>query len=733
MTTIAGPTSPTSSGTEGEGKTSPSSQGESGVYWQQVLGRSKKPEEHLGEFLRSGRKEGEKGKEVEVSKEAAEIAKLSLIKALFLNSERGSSYSNAFFAQVAEIILNKEFLKAEGIDLRDIPQDFEKRRIFFEDLVERFYKRFPDQAIALGIYFAAREWQMVTSVYRVDFRAEEGKEVLLPKPEFVAGERRVEIQPDGTLKVTYTSPKEETYEEYTKRIEEENKRTPKLMFWRRKKPLSEEEFKKQRQGQTGKYEIVITQRQGVTLSDEQKFYFEKLGMDPKSQGQAQQIIAEEFILGELTDFSSLLNEIAKATGVPPEKRLPGGEFYPLSSGNPILKALNLDADRFVGIKTKIEEEITQQAQREIKERRKVLEESQEASMRGILEQRKKQLEREVEELRRKQEEEGKKEEGRLPESTEVCGAIIGSGLLDNEEITLLGISRENPQLKDPQIVEEGLQEEIERLEIEIAGYGDKKDLLEEIKSLREQLSQTSRSTQVKNQEGQTILVSPADKETIEILKKALEEKEKELNDLNNALKSRTEAQKKLERLQRRLGRTVTIDGQTKTIREWIEEARREGGVGGGEKLGEQISQKEEELAEIEVLLEYFDENNISQRQQRKTEVEQIEFDWESITSINPTLREIFQTSDHRQQTQILKTLYILFGDSFLYPETDEHYKRMEWINIFLQSQRKQTIERVINFQKSLIIDFYRGDFISLDNKMKKLRITNIGRIQRLKT
>ncbi len=96
MTTIAGPTTPTSFGPETEGKTSPSSQGERGITWQQVLGTGRAPKEQLASILRGSEREG--AKETTVSKEAIEVAKSSLIRALVLNSERGQGeYQTAFF------------------------------------------------------------------------------------------------------------------------------------------------------------------------------------------------------------------------------------------------------------------------------------------------------------------------------------------------------------------------------------------------------------------------------------------------------------------------------------------------------------------------------------------------------------------------------------------------------------------------------------------------------------
>ncbi|MFN4213128.1 MAG: hypothetical protein ACK4FL_04200, partial [Microgenomates group bacterium] len=172
--------------------------------WDRALGVTKKPEDQVAEFLRGKKVEGKK--EFIASDEAVEITKLSLVKALFLNLEAGnfSQYKDAPFAQVASIILNEEFLKAEGIDMAKMPQDFEKRKEFFEDLVERFYRKFPEQALTLGTYFAAYEWKIIRSVYDIQFRVEEGKEIIFPDPSFTTAIKKVEQDSDGRIRVIFT-------------------------------------------------------------------------------------------------------------------------------------------------------------------------------------------------------------------------------------------------------------------------------------------------------------------------------------------------------------------------------------------------------------------------------------------------------------------------------------------------------------------------------------------------
>lgn len=284
-------------------------------------------------------------------------------------------------------------------------------------------------------------------------------------------------------------------------------------------------------------------------------------------------------------------------------------------------------------------------------------------------------------------------------------------------MTSLGIARNSTSLIDPQRAEEDLQQEIERYDIQIAQYGEGKELIDEIKHLREQLIQASRSTQIKNAEGQVVPLSPADEETLKALRYALNDREQRLRGLNEALKNRTAAQKKLEGLQRRLARTITINGQTKTIREWIEEARREEAQTTGPEITPNLETAEKELAEITVLLEYFDEENLAKRAQRKVEVDRLStvqvspqqalFDWEAIIPINPKLNEIF--GKQQEKAEILKTLYILFGEEFFYPKTADDDERVRLINIFL-SQHSDIIS-------SNNLDNVNNNLINLRNKM----------------
>ncbi len=124
--------------------------------------------------------------------------------------------------------------------------------------------------------------------------------------------------------------------------------------------------------------------------------------------------------------------------------------------------------------------------------------------------------------------------------------------------------------------------------------------------------------------------------------------QKKLTEIDNQLPEITRLENEREDLQEQLDlledildkRRITIKGQTKTLREWLMETRETAG-GVISEIDTQINEKEAELAEISVFLEYFDEANLAERSLRREQADKIPLNWEEISGLNPQLKRYF--------------------------------------------------------------------------------------------
>lgn len=216
-----------------------------------------------------------------------------------------------------------------------------------------------------------------------------------------------------------------------------------------------------------------------------------------------------YLMQEFQQAFLLRAEIAKATGVPPDQiETVFGELQ-----GPLLKVF--ERIKFEEIVNRIRQEITAQAQKELKERVEALGKSQETSMRKILERRREQLKGEIEELRRKQEERTlrTKEEGEVVTSGDVAGAIYN--FLGEETINAVGIAEISEgkitTFFDIEKLRLGLEMKLNDLEEEInkiTGGKGRKGLEEERDRLLQLLAEKGQVIETKDSQGNIAKITP---------------------------------------------------------------------------------------------------------------------------------------------------------------------------------------------------------------------------------
>ncbi len=473
-------------------------------------------------------------------------------------------------------------------------------------------------------------------------------------------------------------------------VEEKNRQIQWPWRWLKKeRPMSKKAFERMQKVKERVYEITIG-FQGNPGEVVQK-YLEKLGIPLKPE----EGITQEYVFERLKDVSAVLNDLLSATGVPAETRLASiNEFIFAESTpteNPILNSLitSSEADAQTNFFKNIQDKVTTRAKEELERVKQSLKQSQRESSRAVLERKKGELE---EELAKKIKEE-KAEEGRVLLNTATIKIELARfPFFTTDEKKKLGLISDDdgqqPELRNPEEFLEEWQRTLDEREIEIAGYSDEPTLRAEISELRKQLIEATRAQTVKDSEGNIITINPASPDAIAQITTPLGDKQTQLANLIRARQERERIKRQIAHLTTTLERELTIKGQTKRVKEWLEELRKEGKEGRDSESAERkIADIEKELAEVSVVLDYFSQEGLQRRMQRRAEAANFDdedFDINRIFALNPKLRELFNPDNisDDQQLKALQNLYILFGEDFLYP-LDPNSEKVRLIRIFL--------------------------------------------------
>lgn len=376
-------------------------------------------------LLTTEEREKERRSEFSVSREIVESSKLALVRALFLHTgeqvtgEQATQPNDIIdkMNKVAGVILNDYFLKLEGISIEQIPKDFSEERLrFFQDLVERFYQRYPDSVIVLGGYVIGNEWELVKKICKFEITSKRGEE-FQPPAQFPDSDkiRKLRIYSDGKIEIL-SRKAIESYEEYCEEIERINREKGWLgRLWSGRRPLSRDQFESISKGREGEYTIHFSPL-NQKLTEEEKLYLQKLGILSSTSSLTPEQI--EGIYSIMNTTLVFFNELMTATGVSAQKRFEKLKAL-FSNDSAFLEILGLNDQN--SILDRIREEISQKTQKELEEKKQVWQRPAEEAMRVRLKKEEERLRKELGELRKKEdqgEQEGgnkQKEDSRLEE------------------------------------------------------------------------------------------------------------------------------------------------------------------------------------------------------------------------------------------------------------------------------------------------------------------------------
>ena len=496
------------------------------------------------------------------------------------------------------------------------------------------------------------------------------------------------INPDGTLS---TQERELTYEEFAKTDQGQKKRDI-LGLKFGKRPISKKEFVELREGVAGKFgrmKISISKNETPQqLEDYEEFMLSQLDLkelDPTQSGDF------NYILSEVGAVSLIRNEAARATGVSIRQmtNILHSNFLQTHLGKEI-------EDITSSIDQRFEEERLKESE---KTKERLVEERQKHSFEALnsqLRQKKENLIRKLEEVKNKQ----KKPEDQLKPSEQMIDAKKIKESLESRCLQLL--KDNNFKIKSllhisgKEFDPSAGYDELDFLEMQKAQLTaelettapTEQNLRNELTSWQQEIrdlrKQGAISAQViQTEQGATRL--EINKEAVDSyileVNKEIEDIKAKLNSYDEKRTQKAEVEKKIVTYRRLLDSSLTINGQNKTLIEWLEEYRVQTVEGGATEL--ELSELENEIAKIDVVLDYFSEDKLNQRKQREINFDFIEpVPDEDLKTLNPELFNLLDvTNIDRNNT--LKILETVFSKDLILP-TNREDQEVKNLSIFLR-------------------------------------------------
>ncbi len=450
----------------------------------------------------------------------------------------------------------------------------------------------------------------------------------------------------------------------------------------------------------------------------------------------------ELVLSQILEVQALRGEYLRLTGLPQHQI--AEVFFNPSSNTRLDQFISQVKDgALVGqildqirgsIKDKFEEERRGRRERQIRER---------------LEERKRKLEEALTKAKKREEEEEKKsKKGQLSEDEELRVRVINKSL--EEQLRLLTYISGETGLTIDDFLEKGnivsLRRRRRELEREIEHRQELQKRLDWLIGQREKKSQdftslSERRVRETTREGKVTEYAQLEeiKKRLESLNKELDDIEREIRDINEQIK-RLEGKKielgliteKITSYEEALTQQITIDGETKTVKEWIDEYRR---LEREQQFREEKSQDEgqerssseieRDLIVVKVLLGYYSEESLTARRQRQASGQyfrDFQADEKILRAMNPGLKKLLIKSgilqvdtdgkiavetDKTNVTNVIRSLYLVFGPDFVEGSLDssqvsEYGLTVEEINRFLGSldlsriTNEQLLEEVLD-------------------------------------
>jgi len=705
----------------------PETQSSSGIKWTEVFGLS--PTEKVRSRLEAPQKR-------EIPQQLVDLSKQNIFDAVMITT-------NAVKANV-DLRGNPLWLVSgmiKNIDSTidfDNPQNIDTQKV--SAAIEKLFEVNSSQAISLGLVIQEYKLSLLKEHYQIDFKqVEEGK-----KPQEAIGPRRVgEMTIDPVTGNLVFNERPMSYEEFIQTSE--GQREKRFWFLKWKSPATKEEFDQMFQseeGKPGKYKLIINK-----IDQENKKYERQIGQIAEQTFQ-KQLTPEDFILQQLdlldldpqnlTDFRWLWQEIQLTTLMRAEIiRATGGD--PSTVENLLGENIQLPeifkrsqiGEVTQAITKAIEAARTAQANKTKQELEALRQQKTETSFRNQLEQRKK----EIDEILEKKREEEKVRGTEINKQRLKAGTDIINLLIENLEKQGFNLGKNGDILLQLAGLKEGrslavLRAEAKRIERQLGIENGESKVINQLRQKIDTLEEILRMPETVIQTGNQRIIRKAD---VDEVKAQL----KEYKDKLMTYEVKFNVWANLSYWESIFEAPVEINGQRKTVKDWLEEARKienkegkedqkEEGKSDYEKM--EVPQLETELSRINVVLDYFDEKSLIARNERAARMSTVAetdlqgfYDLAQIQSLNPDLYQIlikaFPETQNQNRLRVIKNelprkklLFVLeqaFGEEFIFPP----------------DRSTQTYKDVIAFLELELVDL--RDVKSLkdfDELMKRVRI-----------
>jgi hypothetical protein len=683
----------------------PEPQPSSEIKWDEVLGISQ-PTEKVRSRLEAPQKR-------EIPQQLVDLSKQNILDAVMITVNADKSKftlgDNSPLLAVRKIITtidsNIDFNKPESIDPQKVTA-----------AIERLFQTNPSQAIALGLVFQEYKLSLLRKHYQIQLeQVEAGK-----KPQEATGPRRIgEMTIDPKTGNPVFNERPMSYEEFIQTPEAQKER--RFLFLKWKSLVSKEEFGQMfesEEGKQGKYKLKIEKITASSLGKQEKFILEQLGfydLNPQN----------------LTDFRWLCQEIQLTTLIRAEIiQATGGHPFEISD---LLNTSNYLPEIFkeaqIGeaaqaVTKALEAARTAQAEKTRQELETSRQQQAEKSFRSQLEQRK----RKIEEILEKKKEEEKVKGTKIVEQKFTAGTDITDPLIENLQKQGFNLGENGDRLLELAGLKRGkslavLRAEAKRIERQLGIENGESKVINQLRQKVDTLEELLRTPETVIQTGNQRIIKPVN---VDEARRQLDQYKDKLETFENQFNTWAD----LSYWESVFETAVEINGQRKTVGEWLEEARKIENQKGQE--GEEVQEKEgkslyekmslpqleTELIRINVVLGYFDEVSLNVRSKREVIMSSAVSDEDlpdfynliDIESQNKDLYKIVTqvfpeeagaNDENKIKTDLSrkKLLFVLeqaFGHEFIFP-TDQNAQTYKDMIAFLRSVDLKNIQSSKDF------------------------------------
>ncbi len=665
-----------------------------------------------------------------------------------------------------------------AFNLYGIKVDFTKPELV-QQAVDQLFEKNPKLALSIAVAYSEKKLEIISKAYQItrgEKIEEEKKGKQEKKEQGIPDEtkdklkqlrtytRKVKINLNtGEVSVVNIGLSDEELQEQAakKGILKQAKIVGIPLPWKNK--YSSEEIKQMLKqvgeniGEVGEFYLEFSERkdqqgqviQNGILDENEKTFLQQLGLiegnnrftltpqtDSKAIEKQNQFIAN--LASQITEITSLRGEFFRLTGLPQSEI--SKYLLDVAIQDPKIKAVleRIGGTPLTDLLTKIKDQQSQEAKRQLQERKTELTIQR-------LKARKRELEKELEKAK---EREGRESGGEQDSGEKLTLNSISQEL--QSQLGELGIIADQDVLTlehftDPKKVAE-LRRHISQktfLELEISSIKEEKReiaelLREKSKERFEVLSQSREVVQnntIIRQADQDIVRNTLEniEQEIKELKGKQQQIEKRQQEINQKILEIKKSEALLNEIERaKKDERVIINGQEKTLEEWLDEYRRLKAQeqlenrSGQRQLNEQRRSVEEiqrDLNAVEVLLGYYSVEAQNARGKRIAQHSLSVLDWDLVSPvikerllkqnnliINETTGQLEEPS-LTQYNKLIRVLQVVFGEEFLTQEEDYQLEELGGITVgqVIEFLQNINLEQVISGKERLmrIIDSFR--------------------------